>query len=289
MRHGRKSKSHCFKGHKASIGVDGSSQIIVAVDVLKGNAADATGALEMVEMAEEMTGQPVDSTTGDCAYGGGPTREEFENAGRELVARVPMEADRGVFGKSQFAIDLEAGTVTCPGGCVAERVSGKAKTGMVHHFGKQCQKCPLRERCTKSARGRSIHIHPQEELIAQARAFQKTEEALRLFKARQTVEHTLARLARLGIGKSRYKGIAKTLFQLLMSAAVVNFRRTWNWVESRPNGPETGTGTPNEASASQILGQFGVIGLVLTLILTVRVCLLRISGCQKTEIGLIAA
>jgi len=44
MRHGRKSSSKLFNGYKAAIAVDSESQLITAVDVLAGNAGDATHA-----------------------------------------------------------------------------------------------------------------------------------------------------------------------------------------------------------------------------------------------------
>ena len=43
MRHGHKSSSRRFDGHKASVVVYTDSQLITAVDVLHGNAADNTG------------------------------------------------------------------------------------------------------------------------------------------------------------------------------------------------------------------------------------------------------
>lgn len=54
MRHGRKSAQKRFDGHKAQIAVDTESQLIVAVDVLAGNAPDNTGALAMVKEAEQL-------------------------------------------------------------------------------------------------------------------------------------------------------------------------------------------------------------------------------------------
>ena len=77
QRHGRKSSSKKFVGSKASVAVDIDSQIITAVDVIPGNAGDATGALELVEQAEANTGMTVEATLGDCAYGGGETRQSF--------------------------------------------------------------------------------------------------------------------------------------------------------------------------------------------------------------------
>ena len=56
MRHGHKSSSRRFDGHKAAIVVDTDSQLITAVEVLPGNAPDNLGALELVEASEANTG-----------------------------------------------------------------------------------------------------------------------------------------------------------------------------------------------------------------------------------------
>ena len=58
MRHGHKSSSRRFDGHKAAVVVDTDSQLITAVDVLPGNAADDLGALELVEASEASAGIP---------------------------------------------------------------------------------------------------------------------------------------------------------------------------------------------------------------------------------------
>ena len=71
MRHGHKSSSRRFDGHKAAIVVDSDSQLITAVEVLAGNAPDNLGALELVEQSEANTGVPVEESMGDAAYGDG--------------------------------------------------------------------------------------------------------------------------------------------------------------------------------------------------------------------------
>ena len=60
MRHGHKSSSQRFDGHKAAIVVDTGSQLITAVEVLPGNAPDNLGSLELVEASEANTGVPVE-------------------------------------------------------------------------------------------------------------------------------------------------------------------------------------------------------------------------------------
>ena len=116
MRHGHKSSSRRFDGHKASVAVDTDSQVITAVDVLPGNASDNVGALEMVERSEESTISAVEETIGDVAYGDGGTRQSFADAGRTLIAKLPRRPDSKRFPKEDFEIDLESGTCTCPRG-----------------------------------------------------------------------------------------------------------------------------------------------------------------------------
>ena len=136
MRHGHKSSSRRFDGHKAAIVVDTDTQLITEVEVLPGNAPDNLGALELVERSEANTGVPVGETLGDAAYGDGDTRQAFADAGRTLIARVPGRPNRKHFPKEDFLIDLESGTCTCPAGQVTGTIVpvGKrtGRTGRIH-------------------------------------------------------------------------------------------------------------------------------------------------------------
>lgn len=234
QRHGRKSASKRFTGHKASIAADIESQIILAVDVLAADAGDATGALELVDQAEANTEVPVEETLGDCAYGGAETRQAFADAGRTLFARVGQEADRGFFPKSAFVLDLNNHTVTCPEGHTTDRFLQTESGAKTFSFGTVCRDCPLQAYCTKNAQGRTVQVHPQEQQRQAARAYQQTTGGRRHLRERVVVEHRLARLAQLGIGQARYRGRTMTRFQLLMAATIANLRRTWNWQGQQP-------------------------------------------------------
>src|SRR6266700_5266148 len=144
MRHGRKSSSHRFNGHKAQVGVDTDSQLITTVDVLAGNAADADHALEVVEASEAATGCEVVEVIGDCAYGAGETRAEFAASGRTLVAKVPEIQNQDFFAKTAFQIDLEAGTCTCPNEQTTDDLRPAKGGGGVFVFATEtCAACPL--------------------------------------------------------------------------------------------------------------------------------------------------
>jgi transposase len=223
MRHGRKSKSKRFDGHKADVAVDTDSQLITAVGILDGNAPDAEQALERIKETEAATGCAVQETIGDCAYGDGGTRQAFHDAKRTLVAKVPTMTNQGCFPKTDFMLNREAETCTCPAGQTTDDFHPAKDGGGVFHFAAAaCGECPLRAQCVRGGGGRSVSVHPQEVLLQEARALQASP-AFRDYRSRrQAAEHRIARLTQLGIRQARYFGHPKTLFQLAMAAAVAN-------------------------------------------------------------------
>ncbi len=223
MRHGRKSSSQRFNGHKAQVAVDTDSQLITAVAVLPGNAPDAEQALEVVQASEVATGCQVVEVIGDCAYGAGETRAEFAASGRTLVAKVPEMQNQGYFAKTEFQIDLEAGTCTCPSQQQTREFRAAKGGGGTFVFATEtCAACPLRAQCTRSQGGRTIQVHPHEALLQQARELQASPVFDQARRRRQVVEHRIARLVQLGIRQARYFGRTKTLFQVCLAAAVAN-------------------------------------------------------------------
>ncbi len=288
QRHGHKSKSKRFNGHKAAVAVDSESQIITDVDVLAGNVSDAEGALKQVERTEANTEEKVAQTTGDCAYGNVDTREEFAEVGRDLAAKVPGEGSNGGrFPKSAFAIDLEQETVTCPGGQTVGEFRREQNGSKAFCFGSLCAGCPLREQCTAAAGGRTVRVHRQEAMRAAARAYQETPEGRARLQGRVVVEHVLARLGQLGIGQARYVGRSKTRFQLMMAATIANLRLTWNW-EAKQEG--TGSAGPTGAGKAWVWGLNEAQNAVRVALRAVRTALLALRGrgVHLSEIALVS-
>ena len=234
MRHGHKSKSKRFDGHKAAIAVDAESQLITAVEVLPGNAPDSEQALELTQASELSSGLDVEETIGDCAYGDGKTRQAYADAGRKLVAKIASRGTRDQISKDAFKIDLEQMTCTCPAGQTTRTLmrrgywrdsGGKKRPCYAFRFDATiCTCCPLYSDCVKAkgGKGRTISLHPQEHLLQEARALQDSPAFKEYCQKRQVVEHRVARLVQLGIRQARYFGRRKTLFQLIMAATVAN-------------------------------------------------------------------
>ncbi len=226
MRHGRKSGTVRFDGHKLGLAVDTGGQLITAVDIMAGSAKDDEDALRLTSESAAVTGCEVEQVLADTAYGSAENRLQFEAQGVDLVAKAPKRAENGFFSKDRFEIDLEAMSCRCPAGQVTHNLIHKNQPERSFRFPAQtCAGCPLRSQCYSphSRRGREVWLHREEQVLAKARARQRSPGFATLWRQRQVVEHRLARLVQLGMRQARYRGRQKTLFQALLTAAVANF------------------------------------------------------------------
>jgi len=108
MRHGRKSASRRFDGHKLDVMTDEATELVLAVAVRAGNAADQDGTLPLREKVQKVAGVEVETLLGDMAYSDPELREATEEVGVDLVAKVPPVTNAGRFPKTDFSIDTAA-------------------------------------------------------------------------------------------------------------------------------------------------------------------------------------
>jgi len=230
MRHGRKSASRRFDGHKLDVMIDEASEMVLGVEVRAGNAGDGEGAAPLLSKVTETEGIEVATLLADMAYSDGDVREAVEAQGTDLVAKVPPTTNSGRFPKTEFNIDLGAGTVTCPAGQTtsdarrAKDHKGRPAT-MFCFDAHTCEICPLRARCTPGKGGRTIMVGRHHRRIEAARAAQAEPETKALLRRRAKVERKIDHLQDLGIRKARYRGRRKTRLQALLAATVANFKR----------------------------------------------------------------
>lgn len=231
MRHGRKSASRRFDGHKLDVMSDEGSELVLGVDVRPGNAADGEGAAPLLGEAQGVDGIEVETLVGDMAYSDGDVREAVERGGAEMVAKVPPVTNGGRLPKTDFDIDTAEGSVTCPAGQTttdaraAKDHKGRPATRFVFPAS-ACGPCPLQERCVGGKGGRTIVVGVHEERIAAARRAQAHDPAvIALLRARAKVERKIDHLQDLGMRKARYRGRRKTKLQALLAATVANFKR----------------------------------------------------------------
>ena len=225
MRHGRKSSSQRFNGFKLhAAATNSNTPLITAIDVTAGSEQDGPQAKELVD--QQPAQRKPQRIVGDTAYGNGPVRQELAERQVEVLAPVPeapAEEDRLL--KRDFRVDLDAGTVTCPAGQVAQITTARSGERWASFSKPVCEACPLRARCVGPVkRRRQIRIAPEEDLlIAARRALDDPATAEHLRRTRPRIERLLSLLAhRYGARKSRYRGTRKALMQAAWTAALVN-------------------------------------------------------------------
>ncbi len=230
MRHGRKSASRRFDGHKLDVISDEESELVLGVDVRAGNASDGDGAAALLEEVQGVDGVEIDTLLGDMAYSDGDVREAVEEAGAEMVAKVPPVTNGGRFPKTDFTIDTRAGTITCPAGHTTTdarpTTDHKRRPATLFAFPADvCADCPLRAQCTTATGGRTIVVGPHHDRIEAARAAQTEPETKALLRRRSKVERKIDHLQDLGMRQARYRGRRRTKLQALLAATVANFKR----------------------------------------------------------------
>jgi transposase len=223
-RHGRKSKHGLFDGYRAHVAVDPTTEIITEVKAAPANVPD--GEMAVALLPELETGNADIMAIGDTQYGTGTTRTALIEAGATVVAKAPPDVNStGGFAKSDFTIDLEGGTATCPAGQTTSHVVRQAGRVRFQFSARICASCPLRPQCTSSRTGRSLNVGPHETLLAEARAFQRTDAFRAMYNGmRPTVERVISRIVDRRGRKAKYRGTQKVQEQLELRASVENFR-----------------------------------------------------------------
>lgn len=230
MRHGRKSASRRFDGHKLDVITDEGTEMVLGVEVRAANAPDGEGAVPLLAQVMSLPGIVIATLLGDMAYSDGDVRQAVEEQGAELVAKVPPVTNGGRFPKTDFEINPEAGSVTCPAGVTttdarpARDHKGRPATRFVFAPA-TCAACPLVAGCTTAKGGRQIMVGVHEARIAAARAAQADPATKALLRRRSKVERKIDHLQDLGMRKARYRGRRKTRLQALLAATVANFKR----------------------------------------------------------------
>jgi hypothetical protein len=217
MRHGRKSRKVRIDGYKRHVLKDLDSGLVRAVGITPANRPEAqvTSALHSDLQAQQVS---LSELHIDRAYlSSAWVRERCESL--QVYCKAWPVRNGPYFQKTAFVLDWQAMTIRCPQGITEAFTANSA----VHFPDGQCRVCPVRQRCTSSLhKGRSVSIHPDERLLVELRARQKTAQGRAALRERVSVEHTLAHIGQWQGWRARYMGVRKNLFDLRRVAVVHN-------------------------------------------------------------------
>jgi hypothetical protein len=216
MRHGRKSSSVLINGYKRHVLHDLDTDMIRAVGITAANAPEAS-VTEAISEDLEFQKIHLQELHIDRAYLSSEwVRHRRE--GLEIDWKAWPVRQGKLFSKQAFHLDWERQIIHCP----AQQEMPFTPGGVVHFPQEQCDSCPLRDQCTKSSKGRSVSIHPDESLLAELRERQLTPVGRAKLRERVAVEHTLAHIGYWQGRRAHYRGIRKNLFDLWRCAVIHN-------------------------------------------------------------------
>lgn len=216
MRHGRKSKRQRVDGFKRHVLRDLDTDLIRAVGVTPANAPEAS-AIEVVLADLAPQGVHLAELHIDRGYLSSSVVRD-RPADLTVFCKAWPVRNGDHFPKTAFTLDWEAGTIRCPNAVTIPFAVGETVRFPAEH----CAACPLRARCTTSARGRSVSIHPDERLLVEFRERQHTPAGRAKLRERVAVEHSLAHVGRWQGRRARYRGERKNLFDTRRAAVVHN-------------------------------------------------------------------
>ncbi len=214
--HGRTSRNQRIDGYKRHVLRDLDSGLVRAVGVTGANAPDA---MVTDDIVADLDAQKVKLSELhiDRAYLSSKLVRERPKE-LEIYCKAWPVRNGGRFPKTAFVLNWEKKTICCP-----NQVTLPFKTGGVVHFPADvCSACSYHDRCTTSAKGRSVSIHPDERLLAELRERQQSPTGRAKLRERVGVEHTLSHIGHWQGRRGRYCGSRKNLFDLRRTAVVHN-------------------------------------------------------------------
>jgi hypothetical protein len=237
-RHVHKTVHHRQDGYKAHVAIEPDTGLFTAGELTKASGEDNHEAVVGLALLDDEPAELGElEVLGDSAYGTGDARAALADAGHTAVIKpAPLRsAVEGGFTLDDFVVDEAGGTVTCPNGLTRSITARRHVT-----FGAACRHCPVRARCTSSARGRKLQLHDHDALLRQARRDWADNPDLRATyrQHRPMVERSIAWL----IGPKgrcrqlRYHGVAANDWWLHTRMAALNLRRLLNLGLHRQHG-----------------------------------------------------
>jgi len=244
-----------YDGYLVDVTTDADSAIITAVNVLPANGDEGGDAAHLIKHEEAAHGNDVAAVSIDGAGFRGPVlRELTDPAGLNLevftppTERIPLT----VFGPEEFQLSEDGKTLTCPAGqTTTQHERNGHDTGVKFRFAKkQCGGCALRAQCLSQpeAKSRTVIKNDYEAEYKAAQAKAHTPEYAQVRQEHPAIERKLSELVnRHDLRHARYRGLAKVLWQALLTGLVVNLKRLVRLLSDRRsqalNGPADSVGT----------------------------------------------
>lgn len=213
--------------------VDSKERIITDVLAVHADRVDSSVLLESLERANdrlEPLGMKIQEVGADKGFSKGEVFRNLEE--KNIEAYIPFQKyvnTTGKLDKEEFRYDTENDVYICPEGKTAKYLSydekGQSKKYMFKK--KDCNNCPLRQKCCGGKSARQIRRSIYEEEYQRTEQRLKTAKGKRAMRLRKINTEPLFSEAKMnhGLRKFMTRGIKKAQKNLFMIASVQNLKR----------------------------------------------------------------
>jgi hypothetical protein len=209
-----------------------TEQFITEVTTTESIASDLDGMNRNLEIQKQRGLQPPSELFVDTAYVTDDTLAEAEQECRELVGPArPYPEKEGVIGLEHFVIDVATRSALCPAGKKSKKCSlihDSYNNQVTYRFEwtSHCDHCHLKKSCTTRKDGRrTVSVGTHYDLLQKRRSEMKTEDFKKRMQQRHGIEGTISELTRMGMRRTRYRGLAKTTLANYFIGAACNVKR----------------------------------------------------------------
>lgn len=226
----RGKKWHGEKVHVTETAEKGEVNFITDVTTANASSGDGESLGEIREGLAQRDLTPGEQYV-DSGYVSGKQIADSEAEGIELIGPPLADTSPNGFKISDFAIDRMSRQAICPARHKSVKWSQRtdrdgSRAINIQFRASTCAACPLRDRCTSSQSGRSLHLGEHYETLEARRAEAKTEQFREKMRSRPAIEATLSELVRgYGLRRHRYRGDAKRHFENMLTGAACNLKR----------------------------------------------------------------
>lgn len=212
-------------------GVDPKCEVITATEVTPGEVHEAHRLQSLIDNHQNNTGVTVEVAVADSKYG---TLDNYVACcDRDIKAHIASleQTQKGtgrqkdIFGRELFIYDFARDIFICPAGQILKKrkLYKKRKHYEYSASAKICNRCRLKQCCTRSKSGRTLKRHLRQDDIDLMLTKARSAAAKADIKTRQhLMERTFARAKRYGYKRARWRRLWRVQIQEYITAGIQN-------------------------------------------------------------------
>jgi len=221
--------------------IDTKTAIIVDVEASPARwTAEVAATRTMIDRTARRFGITPKQLAADTAYGSGGNLDWLVQRG--ITPHIPIinraGQTGGMFTHRDFTFDRDRNLFICPGGKELTFTCARGNDILMYRARQaDCERCPLKSRCTAGA-ARALSVNAHEEVRRRVASLAETEAFKKSGHLRRKVEMLYAHLKRnLNFRRLRLRGITGARDECLVAATAQNLRKLVKLIGSSPPVP----------------------------------------------------